>query len=282
MRLFKKRNTLSEHRVKASRRGDDLIPAGILKRCPKCHEEIFASRLDKYLTCPNCDYGFRIPAKKRLAWLTDDSREWFADMKPADPLHFPDYDAKISKGQQATGLNEAVWTGQASFAGEQAALAIMDPYFIMGSLGQATGEKLARMIERATELELAVVIFTASGGARMQEGIYSLMQMAKVTNALALHKQAGLLSIVVLTDPTTGGVTASFASEGDITLAEPHVMVAFAGRRVIEQTIHEQLPADAQDAETVLKHGFIDHIVLRQVEKATIAWLLKNGGQRHD
>ena len=158
----------------------------------------------------------------------------------------------------------------------------MDPFFIMGSLGQMTGEKLTRLIEAATEQRLPVVIFTASGGARMQEGIFSLMQMAKVVNAVNRHKAAGLLYLVVLTDPTTGGVTASFASEGDITLAEAHAMVAFAGRRVIEQTIHEKLAKDAQRAETVLKHGFIDRIVLRQEEKETLAWLLKYGGMQDD
>jgi acetyl-CoA carboxylase carboxyl transferase subunit beta len=154
----------------------------------------------------------------------------------------------------------------------------MDPTFIMGSLGQMTGEKLTRLFERATEEHLPVVLFTASGGARMQEGILSLMQMAKVSNAVAKHSQAGLFYLVILTDPTTGGVTASFASQGDIILAEPHAMVGFAGRRVIEQTIHEKVAPDLQDAENVLAHGFVDHIVKRQQEKKTIEWLIKVGG----
>ena len=154
----------------------------------------------------------------------------------------------------------------------------MDPTFIMGSLGQMTGEKLTCLFERATEEHLPVVLFTASGGARMQEGILSLIQMAKVSNAVAKHSQAGLFYLVILTDPTTGGVTASFASQGDIILAEPHAMVGFAGRRVIEQTIHEKVAPDLQDAENVLAHGFVDHIVKRSQEKKAIEWLIKVGG----
>ncbi|GHN19493.1 acetyl-CoA carboxylase, carboxyl transferase subunit beta [Lactobacillus delbrueckii] len=282
MRLFKKRNTISERHVKANKRAEDLVPSGLMQRCPNCGLEFFASRLDKYKTCPDCDYGFRLTARERLAWLCEESEEWFKDIQPSDPLHFPNYEAKVAAGKKKTGLNESVWTGLAKIGGQETALAIMDPFFIMGSLGQMTGEKLTRLIEAATEKRLPVVVFTASGGARMQEGIYSLMQMAKVVNAVNRHKAAGLLYLVVLTDPTTGGVTASFASEGDITLAEAHAMVAFAGRRVIEQTIHEQLPKDAQRAETVLKHGFIDRIVLRQEEKETLAWLLKYGGMQDD
>lgn len=280
MKLFKRLNTLSERHVKANKNAEDQVPDNFLKKCPKCGEEIFMAHLDKYMTCPTCDYGFRISAKKRLTWLVDDYEEWMSELSPADPLNFPKYNKTITKAKKISGLNESVWTGLAQFEDQRAALGIMDPTFIMGSLGQSTGEKIAKLFEKATEIKLPVVLFTASGGARMQEGIYSLMQMAKVSNAVAHHKQAGLLYIVVLTDPTTGGVTASFASEGDITLAEPRSMVAFAGRRVIEQTIHEKLSKDAQTAETVLKNGFIDNIVLRQDEKKTIAWLLKNGGMQ--
>ncbi|HAB49681.1 MAG TPA: acetyl-CoA carboxylase carboxyl transferase subunit beta, partial [Lactobacillus sp.] len=151
----------------------------------------------------------------------------------------------------------------------------MDPYFIMGSLGKVTGEKLTRLFERATKEKLPVVVFTASGGARMQEGIHALMQMAKVSNAVAKHSEAGLLYIAVLTDPTTGGVTASFGMQGDLILAEPHALVGFAGKRVIEQTMHQRIPADLQSAETVLKNGFIDAIVKRQDQKQTLAQLLR-------
>lgn len=282
IKLFPHKNTLTEKHVKANKDADDRVPDGILKKCPKCHTEIFVNQLDSYLICPNCDYGFRIPAKKRIEWLVDDFEEWDKAVEPSDPLSFPNYDQKIAKAKKNSGLNEAVLTGQAKIDGQTFALGIMDPTFIMGSLGQMTGEKITRLFEKATEKRLPVVLFTASGGARMQEGILSLMQMAKVSNAVAKHSQAGLLYIAVLTDPTTGGVTASFATEADITLAEPHAMVGFAGHRIIEQTIHQEIAPDLQDAENVLKHGFIDHIVKRQDEKKTLAWLLRFGGEVND
>ena len=282
MKLFQHDNTPSQTHIKADKVADDKVPDGLIFNCPKCHTEIFADNLDEYATCPNCDYGFRIAARKRLPWLVDNFTEWDADIEPSDPLNFPNYEQKITKAKKASKLNESVLTGKATIDQIDFALGIMDPTFIMGSLGQMTGEKLTRLFEKATQNRLPVVLFTASGGARMQEGILSLMQMAKVSNAVARHSAAGLLYIVVLTDPTTGGVTASFASEGDITLAEPHALVGFAGRRVIEQTIHEKISADLQSAENILKHGFIDHIVKRQDEKRTLAWLLKNGGQIND
>ena len=282
MKLFQHENTPSQTHIKANKLADDKVPDGLIFNCPKCHTEIFADNLDEYATCPNCDYGFRIAARKRLPWLVDSFTEWDADIEPSDPLSFPNYEQKIAKAKKASKLNESVLTGKATINQIDFALGIMDPTFIMGSLGQMTGEKITRLFEKATQNRLPVVLFTASGGARMQEGILSLMQMAKVSNAVARHSAAGLLYIVVLTDPTTGGVTASFASEGDITLAEPHALVGFAGRRVIEQTIHEKISADLQSAENILKHGFIDHIVKRQDEKQTLAWLLKNGGQIND
>lgn len=282
VKLFPHKNTLTEKHVKANKVADDRVPDGIIKKCPKCHTEIFANQLDEYFICPNCDYGFRISAKKRIKWLVDDFEEWDSKIEPSDPLNFPNYDQKIAKAKKNSGLNEAVLTGQATIDGHQFALGIMDPAFIMGSLGQMTGEKITRLFEKATKKRLPIVLFTASGGARMQEGIFSLMQMAKVSNAVAKHSQAGLLYIVVLTDPTTGGVTASFATEADITLAEPHAMVGFAGRRVIEQTIHQEIAPDLQDAENVLKHGFIDHIVKRQDEKQILTWLLQFGGEKND
>lgn len=282
VKLFQHKNTLSYQHVKADKAADDRVPDGLIKRCPKCGQEIFANKLDKYATCPNCCYGFRISAKHRIKWLVDDFDEWDAEIVPSDPLRFPNYDAKIQKAQKNSGLNESVLTGLARIKETKFALGIMDPTFIMGSLGQMTGEKLTRLFEKATEEKLPVILFTASGGARMQEGILSLMQMAKVSNAVAKHSQAGLLYIVVLTDPTTGGVTASFATQGDITLAESHAMVGFAGRRVIEQTIHEKIKPDLQDAENVLQHGFIDHIVKRQDEKELLHWLLQLGGDHRD
>lgn len=282
MKLFQHKNTLTEKHIKANKQADDRVPDGLIKKCPKCGQEIFANKLDQYATCPSCHYGFRIPAKQRLQWLVDDFKEWAADITPSDPLCFPNYAIKIKKAKKTSGLNEAILTGFARIGKTKFALGIMDPTFIMGSLGQMTGEKLVQLFEKATEKRLSVVLFTCSGGARMQEGILSLMQMAKVSNAVAKHSEAGLLYIVVLTDPTTGGVTASFATQGDLILAEPHAMVGFAGRRVIEQTIHEKVKPDLQDAENVLKHGFIDQIVQRQDEKKLLPWLLQFGGVDHD
>ncbi|RVU70332.1 MULTISPECIES: acetyl-CoA carboxylase carboxyltransferase subunit beta [Lactobacillus] len=282
MKLYQHKNTPTALHIKADKAADDRVPDGLIRKCPKCGTEIFTNQLDEYLTCPNCDYGFRLAAKKRVAWLVDDFEEWDQDIVPSDPLEFPGYKQKVAKAHKNSGLGESVLTGLAHIKHQAFALGIMDPTFIMGSLGQMTGEKLTRLFEKATVEKLPVVLFTASGGARMQEGILSLMQMAKVSNAVAKHSQAGLLYIVVLTDPTTGGVTASFATEGDITLAEPHAMVGFAGRRVIEQTIHEKIAPDLQDAENVLKHGFIDHIVKRQNEKDTLSWLLQFGSESNE
>lgn len=270
VKLFPHKNTLTEKHIKVANDADDRVPDGLMKKCPKCGQEIFASQLDQYQTCPNCDYGFRIKAKERLKWLVDEFDEWDEDISASDPLHFPNYQAKLKKAEKNSGLKEAVLTGKACIDKQEFALGIMDPTFIMGSLGQMTGEKLTRLFEKATAKNLPVVLFTASGGARMQEGILSLMQMAKVSNAVFKHSEKKLLYIVVLTDPTTGGVTASFASDGDITLAEPHALVGFAGRRVIEQTIHQKIAPDMQDAENVIRNGFIDHIVKRQDEKSVL------------
>ncbi|HJA72809.1 MAG TPA: acetyl-CoA carboxylase carboxyl transferase subunit beta [Candidatus Limosilactobacillus faecipullorum] len=282
MKLYEKSNTLSDHLVKTDPRADERVPDGIYRRCPICQTVFTAQQMDEYQTCPNCGYGFRISAQKRLGWLVDDFKPLFSDLKPTDPLGFPGYQAKLAKAQVATGLNDSVLTGEAKIEKVVFNLAIMDPTFIMGSLGSTTGEKLTRLVEAATQARRPVVIFTASGGARMQEGIHSLMQMQKVSTALAEHHRAGLLSIVVLTDPTTGGVTASFAMQADLTLAEPHALVGFAGRRVIEQTTHEQIAHDLQQAENVLRHGFIDQIISRQVEKQTLHQLLRLGGRQDD
>jgi acetyl-CoA carboxylase carboxyl transferase subunit beta len=195
--------------------------------------------------------------------LTKYFEEWDADISFDDPLQFPDYEAKLKKAQSATHLKDGVLTGLATINGQQTALGIMDPLFIMGSLGTANGERITRLFERATEQELPVVLLTASGGARMQEGIYSLMQMAKISQAVNQHGDAGLAYISVLMDPTTGGVTASFATQADVTLAEPQALIGFTGKRVIEQTINKQLPDDFQSAENSLKRGFIDEIVPR-------------------
>ncbi|MCV3296492.1 MAG: acetyl-CoA carboxylase carboxyltransferase subunit beta [Oenococcus sp.] len=256
------------------------IPSGIIRECPKCHGRFYYRRLGSMEICPDCGYAFRIPARKRLKILSNDVTEWDEDVVSSDPLSFPGYQEKLSKARKATKLNESVWTGRARLNKYLAAVGIMDPFFVMGSLGQATGEKLARLFERATEQKLPVILFTASGGARMQEGIHSLMQMAKITAAVSRHAEAGLLYIVVLTDPTTGGVTASFAMEADITLAEPKALVAFAGRRVIEQTTGGKLPDDFQSVEKLQENGFVDEIVPRQNLTQELESLLALNQQR--
>lgn len=212
--------------------------------------------------------------------------EWDTDIQTKDPLDFPGYLEKVSQMQEKTGLHEAVLTGEATIGSHAIALGIMDSHFIMGSMGTIVGEKITRLFEKALEQQLPVVIFTASGGARMQEGIFSLMQMAKISAAVKRHHQAGLFYLTVLTDPTTGGVTASFAMEGDIILAEPQALIGFAGRRVIEQTIKQELPEDFQKAEFLLEHGFVDQIVPRTQLRQRILDLINihtmKGWKNHD
>lgn len=282
MKLYQQNNTLSERHIKSDKQADAKVPDQMWIKCPHCQETILAKQLTVYATCPHCNYGFRISARQRLSWLVDDFTEMDANLQTSNPLKFPGYPEKVSQMQKKTGLNDSVLTGKAQIGEADFFLGIMDPTFIMGSLGTITGEKLTRLFEKATLEQKPVVLFTASGGARMQEGIMSLMQMAKVSQAIADHSAARLLYIVVLTDPTTGGVTASFAMDGDITLAEPHALVGFAGRRVIEQTIHQKLPQDLQSAENILQHGFIDHIVKREEEKQTLEWLLNVGGMQNE
>ena len=214
---------------------------------------------DMWAKCPNC---------KRTLYKKEIGTE------QRNPIDFPEYLKKIESMKEKTGLDEAVLTGKATINGQIVAIGVMDANFIMGSMGTVVGEKITRLFEKAVAEELPVVLFTASGGARMQEGIFSLMQMAKISAAVKRHSNAGLLYITVLTDPTTGGVTASFAMEGDVILAEPQTLVGFAGRRVIEQTIRQQLPDDFQKAEFLLQHGFIDQIVPRMMLKDRLSQLL--------
>ena len=250
------------------------LPENLWIQCPYCKQGSYRESLGNAQVCPHCHYGFRITAKKRRSLIATATEEWDADLVTADPLDFPGYTEKLAAGQAATGLKDSVWTGQATIGGQSCALGIMDPKFMMGSLGTVTGERLTRLFEKATSANLAVVLFCASGGARMQEGIHSLMQMAKVSAAVKAHSNAGLLFISVLTDPTMGGVTASFAMQGDITLAEPHSLIGFAGRRVIEQTINQKLPQNFQRAETLLQSGFIDAVVQRQDQPSYLGDLL--------
>ncbi len=254
------------------------VTANIVFKCPRCLNVIMTDELEKNLrVCPECGYHARLTAPERIRLIADKEsfREFDADMKSLNPIDFPDYEAKQQKLRESTGLKDAVITGECTVRGEKCVIGVMDSRYMMASMGSVVGEKITRAFEYATEHKLPVILFTASGGARMQEGIVSLMQMAKTSGAAARHSDAGLLYITVFTDPTTGGVTASFASLGDIIIAEPKVLVGFAGRRVIEGTIKQRLPDDFQSAEFMLEHGFADMIVERKSMRRTIAHILK-------
>lgn len=278
MALFKKKNYIrinpNRDQVPAAK---PEVPDNLWAKCPNCKHMLYTKDIGLEKICPYCSYNFRISAWERIAITIDEKsfEEWDNDLFTKDPLSFPGYVEKVTKTQENTGLDEAVLTGKATIMGDSLALGIMDSHFIMGSMGTVVGEKITRLFEKATLEKLPVVIFTASGGARMQEGIMSLMQMAKISAAVKRHSDAGLFYLTVLTDPTTGGVTASFAMEGDIILAEPQSMIGFAGRRVIEQTIKQELPEDFQKAEFLLEHGFVDQIVPRTDLKERISQLLR-------
>lgn len=260
------------------------IPSGMWSKCENCHGIIYSEDLknSKYV-CTTCGHHFRLRAKERVDIFFDEDsfKEMWNDLKTNNPLQFQGYEEKLKKSKTTTDSNEAVVTGIGKINGIEVACAIMDSFFMMGSMGIVVGEKITRLVEYATEKGLPVIIFTASGGARMQEGIFSLMQMAKISAAIARHDEAGLLYISVLTDPTTGGVTASFAMEGDIILSEPDALIGFAGRRVIENTIKESLPDDFQKAEFLQKKGFVDAIVPRKHMRACIYKILVLHGVRN-
>ena len=254
-------------------------------KCPRCQQSVPESQFQEQgKVCPNCKYHARLTAAERLRITADKNSfvEYDAGMHSADPLHFPDYAQKIERSQTQTGMRDAVITGECTIKGSRTVLIIMDSHFMMASMGSVVGEKITRAFETATEKGLPVVAFTASGGARMQEGILSLMQMAKTSGAVARHSEAGLLYLTVMTDPTTGGVTASFASLGDIILAEPKVLIGFAGRRVIEGTIRQRLPDNFQLAEFVQEKGFVDMIVERRTMRSTLSHLLKLHGYERE
>lgn len=253
------------------------IPGGMWVKCEKCGQIIYNEDLDKnFKVCPYCGYHFRMNARERVEFIIDEDTfiEFDENMQSVNPLDFEGYEGKIQNLMDKTGLKEAVVTGRGKIHGSDTVICVMDSFFMMGSMGSVVGEKIARAVEKAIEYKLPVIIFTTSGGARMQEGMFSLMQMAKTSAAIGKLGEAGLLYITVLTDPTTGGVTASFASLGDIILSEPGVLVGFAGRRVIEQTIKQKLPEDFQSAEFLIEHGFIDKIVHRRELKSTIKNIL--------
>lgn len=254
------------------------VPEGIMTKCPECKNIILTKELIKLMkVCPKCDHHLKMTAAERVTCLFDEETFKSIDdhLKTENPLNFPAYTEKVESDARKTGLNEAVLTGTGKIDGLEIAVAIMDAHFRMGSMGSVVGEKITRAIEKATALGIPMIIFSASGGARMQEGVLSLMQMAKTSVALTRHASEGLLYVSVMTYPTTGGVSASFASVGDINIAEPKALIGFAGRRVIEQTVREKLPEDFQTAEFLLEHGQLDAVVHRADMKETLSKIVR-------
>lgn len=275
--LFTAKETKRNQKVKEIMNEQPQIPEGLFQKCEKCGEIIYTEDIiSNYHICPNCNSYFRIPARTRLSMILDKGsfHEWDSYLPVSDPLKFPGYLAKLERMRAATNLDEAVVTGEGKINGMSIAIGVMSSTFLMGSMGEVVGEKLTRLIEKATQKKLPLVIFCCSGGARMQEGIISLMQMAKTSAALKKHDEAGLLYISVLTDPTMGGVMASFAMLGDVILAEPGALAGFAGPRVIEQTIGQKLPEGFQRAEFLVEHGFVDKIVKRSRMRPVLAFLI--------
>ena len=276
--MFKKTKIISRIQSHSSVHGPrPEVPEGLLRKCNKCGAAIIAEEVkrDGYI-CPKCGGYFRVHAYRRIQMVADPDtfEEWDHDLTGGNPMHYRGYEEKVHALQEKTGLQEAVVTGKCRINGKETVLAVCDGRFMMSSMGWAVGEKITRAVENATEKRLPVIIFACSGGARMQEGITSLMQMAKTSAALRRHSDAGLLYVSVLTEPTTGGVTASFAMLGDVILAEPGALIGFAGPRVIEQTIHQKLPKGFQRAEFLLEHGFVDDIVKRENLKETLGKIL--------
>lgn len=274
LNFLKPRNQLEEGgRASAPVQQDEGEPE---KKCPNCHKSIPISRLwANHQVCP-CGYHFRMRVRPRIQMLVDSGsfQELFPDMRSGNPLLFPGYQEKLDNVRTISNEEEAVVCGTAKINGQRCCLFVMEPYFMMGSMGAVVGEKITSLFEYAAEKRLPVVGFTVSGGARMQEGLLSLMQMAKTSAAVKRHSDIGLLYVAVLTDPTTGGVTASFALEADIILAEPLATVGFAGARVIEQTTKKALPKGFQTAEFLLDHGFVDQVVPRSGQKKLLGQLL--------
>ena len=257
---------------------EKVFPEGLMMKCPECRKIHLTKEIQQnQKVCPSCQHHLKMTASERIAVFLDEGTfESFDDhLQTINPLHFPAYVEKVQLDMKKTGLNEAVLTGKGKLQGHDVIVAVMDSHFRMGSMGSVVGEKITRAIERATEERVPFIIFTASGGARMQEGVLSLMQMAKTSVALKRHSEHGLLYISILTHPTTGGVSASFASIGDFNIAEPQALIGFAGRRVIEQTVREKLPEDFQTAEFLLEHGQLDAIFHRHEMREKVAMLVK-------
>ena len=257
------------------------VPEGMWLRCPQCKATVFRKEAEKRLNvCPDCDYHFYLPARERIRQLLDEDsfEEWFTDLAPCDPLEFKDrvpYAERLRAEQGKTGMLDAAVVGRGFVRGRPVVFGVTDFAFMAGSMGSVVGEKLTRAVEEATSLKLPLIFVSGSGGgARMQEGILSLMQMAKVSAALGRHDQAGGLYVAILTNPTMGGVAASFALQGDITLAEPGALIGFAGKRTIWNTVRLELPEGFQSSEFLLKHGFIDRIVHRKELRTEVARII--------
>lgn len=268
--LFKKPKNTLEWYDRHTKNSLPDIPDDMCVSCPECKAILIKGELnERYNICPKCGHHFRINARQRIGLIADSDSfsEFDSDMRSTNIIKFPNYDKKLWHARLESSENEGVVCGTAFIGGFKCCLFVMSPNFMMGSMGTVVGEKITRLFEYATENSLPVVGFTVSGGARMQEGILSLMQMAKTSGAVKRHSDAGNLYVAVLTDPTTGGVTASFAMEADIILAEPDALIGFAGPRVIEQTTHQKLPPGFQHAEFVFEKGFIDDIVRRDKQK---------------
>lgn len=275
--LFRRPKNELENYSRHSKKVLPDVPNEMCVLCPSCKEILFTGELNEnHHVCSKCGYHFRMNARQRIHMITDESTftELYGNLLSKNLIQFPHYEDKLKQARLASAEREAVVCGTAEVAGLPCALFVMDPYFMMGSMGTVVGEKITRLFEYATEHSLPVVGFIVSGGARMQEGILSLMQMAKTSGAVKLHSDAGNLYLAVLTDPTTGGVTASFGMEADIIMAEPNSLIGFAGPRVIEQTMRQKLPVGFQRAEFLLEKGFVDLIVDRANQKNQIAKLL--------
>lgn len=278
MALFRRKKTIRINPISPSEVANQRssIPDNIAEQCPHCNRIILQNQITEDYCCPHCSEHLHFPAYERINWLVDDESfvEWDQELEAANPLEFPGYSEKLAKSSEQTHLKEAVITGKATLNKRAIAIGVMDKRFVMASMGTVVGEKITRLFEKATKEKLPVVLYISSGGARMQEGILSLMQMAKISQVIAKHQEAGVFYCAVLTNPTTGGVTASFAMQGDITLAEPRAIVGFAGKRVIEQTIKSKLTKEFQQAEWVFDNGFIDSIVPRSQQKQIITQLV--------
>ena len=288
--MFKKTNqknyiTLTNRKANVQTSGESSpeVPEGLMRKCNACRAVVLAESIigNQYI-CPKCGNYFSVPARRRIEMLADEEsfKEWDTGLTSGNPLHYKGYEDKVEALREKTGLDEAVTTGLARIGGHEVVLAVCDSHFMMASMGKVVGEKLTRAIEKATERKVPVIIVACSGGARMQEGIISLMQMAKTSAALKKHSEAGLLYVSILTDPTTGGVTASFAMLGDIILGEPGALVGFAGPRVIKQTIGQDLPEGFQRSEFLVEHGIIDGIITRDKMKDTMYQLIVTHKQR--